>query len=340
MATDVRGDLRVGASPGGTAIEVEEARLQRVPAALLGRYDEVVARGDGARLWAHAVKDVQGGHFDDRPLYWARLKLRQLSRETGRDGESAERAARGFDGDFQGSEPRVLLTGFDPFHLDRNIAQSNPSGLAALALDGTLLAGARIRTAILPVSFAAFDKGIVEELLTPHFVAGLRLLLTVSMGRDAFDLERFPGLRRSAKTPDNGNVASGGSPEAPQVPAGLEGPEFLEFSLPARAMAATPGRWAVRDNRRVTSLERGPLTVDSLADLARDTAVAGSGGGYLSNEVAYRALRLRERLGATFAVGHVHTPRVDGYDVDAQSGMLAQIRDLVGAAVAGLRDNG
>ena len=312
---------------------VEEARLRRVPAGLHSRYDEVVASGDGASLWAHAVQDVQDGHFDDRPLYWARLKLRQLLRRAGRDSGPMERSARGFDGEFQGSEGRVLLTGFDPFHLDRNIAQSNPSGLAALALDGTLLAGARIRTAILPVSFAAFDEGFVEQLLTPHFEAGLRLLLTVSMGRDAFDLERFPGLRRSAQTPDNDNVASGGSPTAPQVPAGLEGPEFLQFTLPARAMAATPGRWPVRDNRRVASLERGSLTPDALAELKDDTAVAGSGGGYLSNEVAYRALRLRQRLGATFPVGHLHTPRVDGYDADAEGEMLGQIRDLVAAAV-------
>lgn len=318
----------------GDAMDAEEARLRRVPVALQGRYDEVVTRLDGARLWARAVADVQGGHFDDRPLYWARLKLRQLVRQAGRGGAAAERAARGFDSRFRGSEPRVLLTGFDPFHLDRNIAQSNPSGLAALALDGTMVAGARIRTAILPVSFAAFDGGIVEELLTPHFKAGLRLLLTVSMGRDAFDLERFPGLRRSAQTSDNGNVVSGGSAVAPTVPLGLEGPEFLEFALPARAMVATPGRWPVRDNRRVTSLERGSLTPGSLVEIADDTAVAGSGGGYLSNEVAYRALKLRQRLAATFAVGHLHTPRVDGYDADAESGMVEQIRNIVAAAVA------
>ena len=313
-------------------VDVEEARLTRVSLALRGRYDEVVARGDGPALWAQAVADVQGGNFDDRPLYWARLLLRRLLGETGR--EPGERVARGFEGQFREGEPRVLLTGFDPFHLDRNIAQSNPSGLAALALDGTLVAGARIRTAILPVSFAAFDDGIVEEFLAPHFKAGLRALLTVSMGRDRFDLERFPGLRRSADTPDNRNVASGGSPVAPRVPPGLEGPEFLEFTLPAAAMATTPGRWAIRDNRRVTSLERGRLTPGSLAELTGDTAVAGSGGGYLSNEVAYRALKLRERLGVSFAVGHLHTPRVDGYDEDAERAMVAQIRDLVAAAVA------
>ena len=315
-------------------IDVEEARLAQVSPALRSRYDEVVAQGDGRLLWAHAAADVQNGHYDDRPLYWARLQLRALLRETGRDGEAAERAARGFDGSFRSPEPRVLLTGFDPFHLDRNVGQSNPSGLAALALDDTLVAGARIRTAILPVSYPAFDDGVVEQLLAPHFTAGLRVLLTVSMGRDGFDLERFPGLRRSAETPDNRNVTSGGSQTSPQVPPGLAGPEFLEFTLPAAAMAATPGRWQVRDNRRVTSLERGELIAGSLAALSDDTAVAGSGGGYLSNEVAYRALKLRERLGVSFAVGHLHTPRVDGYDADAERAMVAQIRNVVGAAVA------
>ena len=315
-------------------IDPEEARLAQVSPELRSRYDEVVAQEDGGLLWAHAAADVQNGHYDDRPLYWARLRLRALLRETGRDGKAAERAARGFDGSFRSPEPRVLLTGFDPFHLDRNVGQSNPSGLAALALDDTLVAGARIRTAILPVSYAAFDSGVVEQLLAPHFTAGLRVLLTVSMGRDRFDLERFPGLRRSAETPDNRNVTSGGSQASPQVPNGLAGPEFLEFTLPAAAMTATPGRWQVRDNRRVTSLERGEVTPGSLAALSDDTAVAGSGGGFLSNEVAYRALKLRERLGASFAVGHLHVPRVDGYDADAERAMVAQIRDLVAAAVA------
>ncbi|MCE2462287.1 MAG: hypothetical protein J4F38_16135 [Pseudomonadales bacterium] len=50
--------------------------------------------------------------------------------------------------------------------------------------------------------------------------------------------------------------------------------------------------------------------------------------------MAYRALKLRERLGASFAVGHVHTPRVDGYDADAERAMVAQIRNVVAAAVA------
>lgn len=315
------------------SVDVEERRLAHVPAAIRDRYDEAIAEGEGRRLWAHAVADVQDGHWDDRPLYWARLKLRQRLRERGVDVSDVERTSRGFVGGFAAGERGVLLTGFDPFHLDRNIEQSNPSGLAALALDGTVIAGARIRTAILPVRFADFDDGIVEGLLAPHFQAGLRLCLTISMGREVFDLERFPGRRRSAETPDNRGVLTGASPTVPVVPVGLDGPEFLEFTLPVSAMAAVEGRWPVRDNRQVTSLESGTLTAGSLLALGNETAVAGSGGGYLSNEIAYRALRLRERLGVSFAVGHLHMPRVEGHDERAEAAMVAQIRDLVASAL-------
>ena len=314
--------------------DAEESRLARVRPALRDRYDGVVAHGDGALLWQHAAADVQRGSCDDRPLYWARLKLRRALRARGRRFDLAECAARGYARPFAANEPGALVTGFDPFHLDRNIEQSNPSGLAALALDGTVIEGVRIRTAILPVRFAAFDNGAVEDLLTPYFEAGLRLCLTVSMGREAFDLERFPGRRRSAASPDNGNVLTGASPSAPMVPPRLDGAEFLEFSLPAAVMSAVPGRWLIRDNRQVTTASRGTVEAHSLDELRGETAVAGSGGGYLSNEIAYRALRLRERLGAAFPVGHLHTPRVAGHDEVVEAAMVEQIRDLLRAALA------
>ena len=313
--------------------DVEETRLSRVPARIRDRYDEVVRSGDAALLWRHAVADVQGGYFDDRPLYWARLKLRRLLRSRGEPTADAEGRSRGFANLFARDEPSVLLTGFDPFHLDRNIAQSNPSGLAALALDNTVVAGTRVRTAILPVRFADFDRGVVEELLTSRFRHGLAMCLTVSMGRYEFDLERFPGRRRSAEVADNQNVLTGASPSRPIAPPGLDGPEFLQFSLPAEAMAAVSGRWRVRDNRHVVSLQRGRLAPRSLADLAQDTAVSGASGGYLSNEVAYRSLLLRERMGVSFPAGHLHTPAVAGWDEAMERDMITQIRRLLEAAL-------
>ena len=319
----------------------ELARLALAETALAGvadRYDGVVAAGDGGELWRHAVADVQAGHGDDRPLYWARLKLRrQAEAQAGR----AERASRGLGFECPKGELWLLLTGFDPFRLDRNLDQSNPAGLAVLALHGTRIAGVRVAGAILPVRFADFDVGIVEAALTVPFQRRPVLGITVSMGRDGFDLERFPGRRRSAAALDNCDQSSGGTAERPVAPAGLDGPEFLEFSLPADAMAALPGHWPVRDNRRVATLADGEVMAQSLAELEGHTAVAGSGGGFLSNEVAYRSLLLQQRLGVNFPLGHVHVPAVVGYDAEAEHATVAQLRHLIAAAVAAVgRENG
>ena len=319
-----------------TTADAELARLAlaeaRMPA-VAGRYDQVLKRPDApTRLWQAACAEVRGGHFDDRALYWARLKLRRrLLRMPG--ALSAERLSRGFDGGFAGAERRVLITGFDPFHLDRNIQQSNPSGLIALALDNTTLVGTRIRTAILPVRFADFDAGIVESLFRPFFSQGLTLALTISMGRDHFDLERFPGRRRSAETPDNCGAHGGGTPTAPVPPSGADGPEFLEFSLPAEQMTAVQGRWRVNDNRNVCTLQRGEITARTLAALADETAVRGSGGGYLSNEIAYRSLLLQKQLGARFPLGHIHTPAIKGYDATLEKDIVDQARAMIATAL-------
>ena len=165
-----------------------------------------------------------------------------------------------------GDAPGILLTGFDPFRLAADIGRSNPSGLAALALDGALIAGSRVQSAILPVRHADFDSGIVENYLAAHYTNGLDLAVTVSMGRDAFDLERFPGRRRSTTEPDNRGENGGGSPTEPLPPPGLDGPEFLEFSLPGESMVRAGGRWPVRDNRDVQTL-RGSRTARTLDDL-------------------------------------------------------------------------
>ena len=324
--------------------DMELARLATAAAkmpSIAGRYDHILALPDAAtQLWRQAAKDVQDGNMDDRPLYWARLKLRQRLLEARRKSstiKAAERRSRGFDIAFPDTEPKVLVTGFDPFQLDRDIEQSNPSGLAALALDNTVVDGARVRAAILPVRFADFDGGIVEELLEPLFAEGLTLAMTISMGRDQFDLERFPGRRRSAETPDNGDVFGGGTPARPIPPPGIEGPEFLEFSLPAASMTTIQGRWRVRDNRRVRSLQRGQIVAESLAQLGDDTAVAGSSGGYLSNEIAYRSLLLAKRLGVNFPVGHVHTPTVRGHDPALEKDMVDQIRAIIAGALRASR---
>ena len=318
-----------------TRPNAEEERIGAAQAAMpavANRYDDILFEPDAPmRLWEATAADARNGIFDDRPLYWARLKM--LCALSAEERSAAERTSRGMDFDWPSDMPAALVTGFDPFHLHRDIAQSNPAGMAALALHGTTIAGVHIRAAVLPVRFVDFDQGLVEDLLTPVLRRRPRLVLTISMGRGEFDVERFPGRRRSSQSADNRSVRCGATAGDPLPPPGLAGPEFLETTLPVAAMAAVQGRWRVRDNRRVTTLHRGELNAASLADLAGERSVEGSGGGFLSNEIAYRSLWLRSALDVDAPVGHLHVPAVRGYDEAVETAVVEQVRRIVEAAL-------
>lgn len=340
-----------------------------------------VAKKYGAQLWSAAKQRIrQQQDVDDRPLYWARLVLTRAVRDTqpafpifAADRQAVidtlEQASRGmqdiaFDPDRH--TKRILVTGFDPFLLDRHLDQSNPSGVNALLLDGEEIAWqggrARIEAAIFPVRYADFDAGMVERFLTPWFggaatepkdwLAATRqangngialngkarpeidMLVTVSMGRDQFDLERFPGRRRSASAPDNLNVLTGASFSNPLIPQlnqqPLLGDEFVEFSLPARAMMQVQTPFAVRDNRWVRVAPNTRFSAGGLAALHGKTAVEGGGGGYLSNEISYRAVRLRDAMGLSrLPVGHLHTPAIAAFEPDKVRAITTQIRAIL-----------
>ena len=131
-------------------------------------------------LWQTAVQSAQTNNFenpDDRPLYWARLRMGLALKSHGlfkvgtdytftndarnvviKSGSSLhtvnlllEKHSRNYEGvNFQTGLKRILVTGFDPFILDEssvilnsktntNIKQSNPSGANALALHGRII---------------------------------------------------------------------------------------------------------------------------------------------------------------------------------------------------------
>ena len=301
----------------------------------------------GQLLWERATEGVP---TDDRRLYWARLAaLHHLTPSSNAPQDMAlhencrssfEAASRGrAELSWKEGHYRLLVSGFDPFLLDRNIEQSNPSGLAALRLDDQVLESSggtliHVRAVIFPVRFGDFDQGTLESLLGPLIEDDrIDAFVSISMGRDAFDLERFPGRRRSASSPDNLNLLSGGSEKAPIVPelggVELEGPEFLEFSLPAERMQSRVGRWPVRDNHEVTTLERGTLTAESLVSLADQIAVRGSGGGYLSNEIAYRALNVMRQADRVIPMGHIHTPRMAAFNSAFLDDVVQQVKGML-----------
>ncbi|GHG91131.1 pyroglutamyl peptidase [Streptomyces lanatus] len=292
----------------------------------------VVVR-EGSALWRRAVDRAQGrgpvggdlSRDDDRPLYWARLSMTREVRgwESGfglSDAQRSdllgelERASRGqADIRYRHGGRRVLVTGFDPFTLDRDIRISNPSGATALALDGTVIetadGPARVETAVFPVRWQDFADGTVERTLRPY-LKQVDLFTTVSQGRvGRFDVERTNGAWRGG-FPDNDNVSR---TETVPVSDPASQPQWTTTTLPyAAIVAANTGRFPVYDNTSVTEIPAGGTQAVVRPDgpTPGSTARAGGGGDYLSNEIAYRATLLRDRLGLhdTLPGGHVHTP--------------------------------
>jgi len=321
----------------------------------LGPADPAELSRLGTQLWRRAQQSVDAKLVDDRLLYWQRLSLKRdfkadhLTDPGQLDQlEAFERASRGFDdlAFTTDADLNILITGFDPFGLHNRIDQSNPSGIAALSFDGLVISGggkrAELQSAMFPVRFQDFDNGMVESVLVPLLAEGqLDAIVTISMGREGFDLERFPGRRRSATAPDNLLVKTGANAKNPLVPrlhdAPLDGAEFVEFTLPVLAMLAVQAPYPVRDNHNVATLKRGRFAATSIDSLANATAVSGSGGGYLSNEISYRSLRLvRNSSGKTIAAGHIHTPRIEGADATASHAITWQIRTLLEALLTEL----
>ena len=313
----------------------------------------------GKGLWLEAKKSFnQLNDYDDRPLYWARLQMSKALRSTkafatlspNQQGKllwTLELLSRGqmdvkFD---KKANKKILLTGFDPFFLDRHIDQSNPSGVVALALDDLVVSvegqTAEIEVLIIPVRFADFDQGMIEELLSPYIVnKSVDMVLTLSMGRENFDLERYPALRRSANAPDNLNILTGATKNKPLIPklkaAPLQGPEFVEFSLPITAMLKGAGKYQVNDNRTISTLSGGTFKGQLLADIVKQTSVSGSGGGYLSNEISYRSILLRDQYYSTLPVGHIHTPKIKAFNQQALMDIVKQTKNIITQGIAGL----
>ena len=190
---------------------------------------------------------------------------------------------------------------------------------------------------MIPVRFEDFDQGEIESLLAPFYALNsVDMITTVSMGRSDFDLEHFPGLRRSSKAPDNLNIYTGANHNNPLIPsllaAPLKGDEFVSFSLPYQAMMKAKGPYKINDNRGVTVLinnEPKDIIANSLSELLDKVAVQGGGGGYLSNEISYRSIVLRNKLGSTIPTGHIHTPRISDFNAKTNQAIVEQIKAML-----------
>ncbi|GAB3440481.1 hypothetical protein GCM10027570_06020 [Streptomonospora sediminis] len=331
---------------------------------------EGVVASHGRRLWTEAVRQSDGV-ADDRFLYWARLTLSARLRDWKpsfavdpgvRAGlaDRLERASRGHDDlVFPPDDKllRVIVTGFDPCGLDEDVRRSNPTGAAALSLHGTGfdVGGRRaaVRTAIFPTRWRDLTGGMVERALAPHYSPGAGTVaadavITLSQGStNRFDLQLYNAGRRGSE-PDNERVSAPGPVPPPrQAPTLDPMPEWTASSLPRGAILEHGGgRFEVFDNTGVTEVPAG--ATEPVAASGGPTpgarVLAGGGGDYVCNEVAYRNTLLRDATGRNIPAGHVLTPvlEVDSADPGTLSGpgferdradIVEQLRVIVRASL-------
>ncbi|WKB55723.1 pyroglutamyl-peptidase I [Eleftheria terrae] len=120
----------------------------------------------------------------------------------------------------------ILLTGFEPFGGER----VNPSWELAQALNGEVIAGARVMAVQLPCRFGAALERLAEAL--EHVAPVLTLATGQAGGRCDLSFERVAINVDDARIPDN----AGAQPV--DVPVVADGPAAYFTTLPIKAMVA------------------------------------------------------------------------------------------------------
>lgn len=313
---------------------------------------KVLLENSAKDLWVNAKEYVQSGTYDDRPLYWARIKMEvalknHLKGKLDADIENLiqlfEEKSRNYTGiNFTKNidnltigkpKKKILITGFDPFGLKYseypNIQQSNPSGAVALALHGTEISDedgnvGEIQAMIFPVRYEDFDKGYVEKYIYPH-LHNVDMIVTISQGRTSYDIERFAGSFRGKNHNDNRNKKGNSvnyyqiinlSQEEFVLTPISDVPQYLETTLPYSSMCMAKKKYDINVVYNQKLYKKNEIDINTLIqkeDVQIDDKIVGSGGDYLSNEIFYRVSLLREQYNSTLKTGHLHLPIIQYY---------------------------
>jgi pyroglutamyl-peptidase len=167
---------------------------------------------------------------------------------------------------------KLLLTGFEPF----NGSPCNPSEQVAHTLDGQVIGGMRISTAILPVDLQRSPRQLLDllEALRPEAV----ICLGEATGRALISVERLAVNLLDFRIPDNaGNMVL----DQPVVPGG---PDAYFVTLPVR---------------KVHEAIRGS---------GAPCEISLSAGTYLCNQVLYHLLHALHQQGRKIPAGFIHLP--------------------------------
>jgi pyroglutamyl-peptidase len=181
----------------------------------------------------------------------------------------------------------VLLTGFEPFDGD----PVNPAGEVAKQLDGRVIGGCAIRSAILPVQHEAARARVAPLLDAPGLAAVVHLGL--AGGRARVSLERVAVNVMDYSRPDaHGQVLTG-------VACVEDGPAAYFSTLPLRAMLAA-------------------LTAEGIP-----AAISNTAGTYLCNDISYTTLHALACRGRSIPTGFIHLPflpsMVSAHDLEEPS---------------------
>lgn len=187
----------------------------------------------------------------------------------------------------------VLITGFEPF----GAHDVNPSGEAALALDGSVLDGASLVGLSLPCRFDAASIELLDAVARhrPDWV----LALGLAGSRMGFSLERVAVNLIDARLPDNAGAQPVDRPVRP------DGPVAYFSTLPVKAMA------------------------QALRQAGFEAELSNSAGSYVCNQVFYELMHALARADRPAGGGFVHV----GIDLNAAQ-VAAGVRVAVAAALA------
>ncbi|MCD9582106.1 hypothetical protein [Tenacibaculum maritimum] len=315
---------------------------------------------DSKKLWDLAVKQVQNGNLDDRPLYWARNKIQvRLKRyclfedqinfeesivKKGTELEEIitlfEEKSRNYTGiDFSkapvGSK-KVLITGFDPFILNEfdnnylksvtnpNILQSNPSGVVALALANNNNLGANIQTMIVPVRYTDFDQSQDHDKGQGTGIIEKYIKPFINKVDMIITISQAGegdyNIDKYATATRGGFNDNQDFKRITGSQALITTDEWIETTLP-KEMTKAP---LVKYNWNYDG-KNGQVTPPKIGQKIS----YGPGGAYLSNEIFYRVAKLRKDNKPKLKTGHFHISKIQGKGQDIEKTGVSKLVSIV-----------
>lgn len=359
--------------PIQTLVNDFEQKLNAVDLKSVNLFKEIksLVKTKSVALWQTAYSYVQAHTTDpdDRPLYWARLKMAVMIKKHpyflgDLDVNSQvvvgsqlneiitlfEENTRNYKGIDFSTAPigakKVLITGFDPFFLDPltgNILQSNPSGCVCLSMHKlqTLNNIGYIQGLIVPVRFRDFDssltdiggsgEGIIENYIRPY-LSQVDMVVTISQsGPGDYHIDKYATVTRG-DVPDNLNHNR--TLLSRSIEINDPSLEWIYTTLPSQFISPpVEYNLSFEDSSGVSHSGITPPVVGERMNY-------GPGGSYLSNEIFYRVAKLREAINSSLPTGHFHISKIqignNDFDASATQNLVNIVKNAFNNAVTGL----